>query len=60
MSGLGRAWARKNVETAKGLLAELTGLTPDERDYLNEVIREGELFLQLTSENRAGTGKNKL
>jgi len=48
MSGLGRAWVRTNVRTAKQLLAELQDLTPDEKAYLNRIIAEGEPFLRLT------------
>jgi hypothetical protein len=56
MSGLGRAWVKKNVETARELLAERTDLTPDERDYLNMIIGDGEAFLRMTCEDhRDGT-----
>lgn len=48
MSGLGRAWVRTNVRTAKQLLTELHDLTTDERAYLDRVITEGEEFLRLT------------
>jgi hypothetical protein len=50
MSGLGRAWVRTNVRTAKQLLAELDDLTSEERAYLNRIITEGEIFLRLTKD----------
>ena len=48
MSGLGRAWVRTNVRTAKQLLAERDDLTSDEKAYLRRIITEGEHFLRLT------------
>lgn len=50
MSGLGRAWVRTSVRTAKQLLAELDDLTSEDEAYLNRIITEGEIFLRLTKD----------
>lgn len=50
MSGLGRAWVRTSVRTAKRLLAELDDLTPEDKAYLNRIVTEGETFLRLTKD----------
>ena len=50
MSGLGIAWVRTNVRTAKQLLAELDDLTSEEKAYLNRIITEGEIFLRLAKD----------
>ncbi|MGD0422074.1 MAG: hypothetical protein ABSA92_01310 [Candidatus Bathyarchaeia archaeon] len=50
MSGLGRAWVRSSVRTAKSLLAELDDLTPEDKAYLTRIVTEGEIFLRLTKD----------
>ncbi|MGA3295821.1 MAG: hypothetical protein ABSD41_00050 [Candidatus Bathyarchaeia archaeon] len=51
MSGLGEAWVRTNVRKAKELLVEYEGnLTKEERDYLDRIVSDGELFLKLVRE----------
>ena len=51
MSGLGEAWVRTNVRKAKELLVEYeSNLTKEERDYLDRIVSDGELFLKLVRE----------
>ena len=50
MSGLGEVWVRTNVRRAKELLLELKDLTKEEKDYLDRIVSDGELFLKIVRE----------
>jgi HD-GYP domain-containing protein (c-di-GMP phosphodiesterase class II) len=46
---------RTNVATAKSILASEKDLTIEERQYLNEIVEQGERFLEMTREDSSVT-----